>query len=162
MYFESWKYMFLRCSLASLARAVYVHFLSVHLGVLPPPPHTKKLATLVTTHTFPLGTGVRVGGGGPWGVPGTSTSKQAPQNKKQQVRPIHHNTLRKRQKQSKDSNGDGIHGNEPQPAEAETEYGQDHSESSAHAKREFCACKFWRQVWRVVRQNRSPRPQPRF
>ena len=46
--------MFLRRSLASLARAVYLHFLSVHLGVLPPP-NTKKLATLVTTHTFPLG-----------------------------------------------------------------------------------------------------------
>ena len=48
MYFESWKYIFLRRSLASLARAVYVHFLSVHLGVLPPPPpNTKKLATLL-------------------------------------------------------------------------------------------------------------------
>ena len=65
-------------------------------------------------------------------VPGTSTSKQAPKNKKQQVRPIHH-YFAKETKQSKDSNGDGIHGNEPQPAEAETEYGQDHCESSAHA-----------------------------
>ena len=36
MYFESWKYMFLR---RSLARAIEEHiFLSVHFGVLPPPP----------------------------------------------------------------------------------------------------------------------------
>ena len=47
MYLETWKYMFLRRSLASLARAykLLVFLLSVHLGVLPP--NTKKLATLV-------------------------------------------------------------------------------------------------------------------
>ena len=43
--------MFLRRSIASLARAYKIHvydffFMSVHLGVCPPPPHTKKLATL--------------------------------------------------------------------------------------------------------------------
>ena len=36
--------MFLR---RSLAQYKYILFLSVHLGVLPPPPNTKKLATLV-------------------------------------------------------------------------------------------------------------------
>ena len=44
--------MFLRRSLASLARAYKLHvydffFMSVHLGACPPPPHTKKLATLL-------------------------------------------------------------------------------------------------------------------
>ena len=45
-------YMFLRRSLASLARAYKLHvyvffFMSVHLGAYPPSPHTKKLATLL-------------------------------------------------------------------------------------------------------------------
>ena len=49
----------------ALARAVYVHFFVGTFGGSCPPPHTKNLATLVTTHTFPLGaTGVLVGGGG--------------------------------------------------------------------------------------------------
>ena len=44
--------MFLRRLLASLARAYKLHvydffFMSVHLGACPPPPHTKKLATLL-------------------------------------------------------------------------------------------------------------------
>ena len=44
--------MFLRRSLASLARTYKLHvydffFMSVHLGACPPPPHTKKLATLL-------------------------------------------------------------------------------------------------------------------
>ena len=39
MYFESWKYMFLR---RSLAQYKYILFLSVHLGVLPPPPQYQK------------------------------------------------------------------------------------------------------------------------
>ena len=56
MYFESWKYMFLRRSLASLARAVLcTFFVGTFGGLAPPPPHTKKLATLMTTHTIPLG-----------------------------------------------------------------------------------------------------------
>ena len=42
-----------------------MYILSVHLGVLPPPPpNTKKLATLVTTHTFPLGAPHWCTGGG--------------------------------------------------------------------------------------------------
>ena len=50
--------MFLRRSLASLARAYKLHviffFMSVHLGACPPPPtlHTKKLATLSTVASF--------------------------------------------------------------------------------------------------------------
>ena len=44
--------MFQRHSLASLARAYMLHvydfvFMSVHLGACGPPPHTKKLATLL-------------------------------------------------------------------------------------------------------------------
>ena len=48
MYLETWKYMFLRRSLASLARAYISYFFSVGtFGGLapPPPPNTKKLAT---------------------------------------------------------------------------------------------------------------------
>ena len=50
MYLETWKHMFLRRSLAHIS--YFFFFLSVHLGVLPPP-HTKKLATLVgARHTI--------------------------------------------------------------------------------------------------------------
>ena len=50
--FETWKYMFLRRSLASLACAYKLQlFLSVHLGGGAPPPHTKKLATY-TAHPY--------------------------------------------------------------------------------------------------------------
>ena len=44
--------MFLR---RSLAQYNYIHFVGTFWGLAPPPPNTKKLATLVTTHTFPLG-----------------------------------------------------------------------------------------------------------
>ena len=47
MYFESWKYMCLR---RSLAQYKYIYFLSVHFGVLPPPPQYKKLATLLASY----------------------------------------------------------------------------------------------------------------
>ena len=46
--FGDLKIMFLRRSLAHIS----YFFLSVHLGVLPPPPNTKKLATLVLGATF--------------------------------------------------------------------------------------------------------------
>ena len=45
MYFESWKYMFLRRSLAQYKYIYY--FVGTFGGLAPPPPNTKKLATLV-------------------------------------------------------------------------------------------------------------------
>ena len=49
MYFESWKHMFLR---RSLAQYKYIYFCrSMYRGLAPPPPITKKLATLLYYRT---------------------------------------------------------------------------------------------------------------
>ena len=69
MYFESWKYMFLRRSIASLARAVLCNFFVGTFGVLPSP-NTKKLATYASDNTH-FSTRCppphwRTGGGGGW------------------------------------------------------------------------------------------------
>ena len=61
MYLESWKYMFLRRSLASLAQYKYIIFVGTFGGPCPPPQYQKAGYALLTRSTIRISIGLGIG-----------------------------------------------------------------------------------------------------